>query len=135
MVTVNPPVVVSAETPAAAAAAVQAVAAAHTISTGRLIAGAVLAVGVLAVLISLRRTNKKEGNGYRLTDLLLGDDGKASPSRHVLFGSFFITSWVVVYAALAGKLSDLMFGAYLAGWVTPAVTKLIVGPKDAPPSP
>ncbi len=121
-----PPIVVAATTPAAAAAAVNAASAASTIVHGKYIAGAALAVGLIAILLSLRRQNRI-ANGYALTDLLLGDDGKASKAAHVMFGSFFLTSWVVVYAALMGKLSDLMFGAYLAAWVTPAVTKLIMG--------
>jgi hypothetical protein len=98
---------------------------------GRLIAGIALAIGLTAILLSLRRQNRI-ANGYSLTDLLLGDDGKASKGAHVMFGSFFITSWIVVYAALSSKLSDLMFGAYLAAWVTPAVTKLIMGSPKPP---
>ncbi len=127
----TPPVVV-ATTPDAAVAAVNAAATVSTIFHGRLIAGLALALGLLAVVISLRRRSKVSGNGYSLGDLLMGDDGKASKAAHVMFGSFFITSWIVVYAALSGKLSDLMFGAYLAAWVTPAVTKLIMGsPKPS----
>ncbi len=123
----TPPPVVVAATPAAATAAVNAAAAVSTIAHGRWIAGAALALGLIAILISLRRRTQQAGNGYALGDLLMGDDGKASKAAHVMFGSFFITSWIVVYAALSGKLSDLMFGAYLAAWVTPAVTKLIMG--------
>lgn len=123
----TPPPVVVASTPDAAAAAVTAAATASTLSHGRIIAGIALAIGLVAILVSLRRQNRIATNGYSLTDLLLGDDGKASKGAHVMFGAFFITSWVVVYAALSSKLSDLMFGAYLAAWVTPAVTKLIMG--------
>lgn len=128
----NPSVVVAASTPDAAVAAVNAASAASTLIHGRVIAGIALAIGLIAIWLSLRRQDKVSANGYSLVDLLLGDDGRASKAAHVMFGAFFLTSWVVVYAALTSKLSDVMFGAYLAAWVAPAVTKLIVGSPKPP---
>lgn len=93
------------------------------------LAAAVLAVGLVVVMISLRRQSRAS-NTYAISDLLLGDDGKASPSRHVLFGSFLIASWVVVSAALRDKLSDGIFTAYLAAFVAPAVS--VIFAKKAP---
>lgn len=104
-----------------------------TIIHGRWIAGLALAVGLIAIILSLRKQASKQANGYVIADLLMGDDGKASKAAHVMFGAFFITSWVIVYEALTGKLDPLVFGAYIAAWVAPAVTKLIVGnPKTSP---
>ena len=95
-----------------------------TYPPGKYLAASILALGLLAIFLSLRRQSKSPNN-YRITDLLLGEDGKASPSRHVLFGSFFITSWVVVWGALSGHLSDMEFTAYVAAWVAPAVSVII----------
>jgi hypothetical protein len=133
----DPTVVVAAATPDAATAAVKAAAvvnaaATNTMIHGRFIAGIALALGLIGIFISLRRQNKKRGNSYEIADLLIGGDGKASKAAHVMFGAFFLTSWAVVYLALTGKLTDVMFAAYLAAWVSPAVTKLIVGEPKPP---
>lgn len=93
----------------------------NAVPHGRYLAAIALAIGLVAIFISLKRQSRAP-NAYAIGDLLLGDDGKASPSRHVLFGSFFITSWIVSWDALNGHLTDMMFSAYLAAWVAPAVS-------------
>lgn len=103
----------------------------NILPNGRYLAAFVLAIGLLVIFISLRRQSRAP-NAYAFTDLLLGDDGKASKSAHVLFGSFFITSWVVVWGALSGHLTDVEFSAYLAAWVAPAVTVLITKKSASP---
>lgn len=97
-----------------------------------LLAAAVLAAGIALVMVSLARRSRASGNGYELGDLLLGDDGRASKAAHVMFGSFFLTSWIMVQLTLSGRLTDGELAAYLLAWVTPAVTRLIVQARPPP---
>lgn len=87
----------------------------------------VLALAVLLIMWALERRNKNAHSNISLDDLLIGDDGKMSKAAAVMFGSFALTTWVVVYLTINDKLTDLIFGAYLAAWVAPSVTKLIKG--------
>lgn len=92
---------------------------------------AILAIAVLLVFWGLERRNRNAGSAINLDDLLIGDDGKISKAAAVMMGSFALTTWVMIYLTLESKLTEGYFAAYLAGWVAPAVTKLIV---NAPPA-
>jgi len=93
----------------------------------------VLALAVLLILWALERKNQSKDSPISFDDLLLGDDGKMSKAACVMFGSFALTTWTIVYLTINDKLTEGYFGAYLAAWVLPAVTKLIKGPS--PPGP
>lgn len=90
-----------------------------------------LAIIVLLILRSLEIRSKDKKSQFSFDDLLVGDDGKASKAAIVMFGSFVLTSWVVIFQTLNKSLSDLTFGAYIAAWVVPAVAR-IVKPAQAP---
>lgn len=88
----------------------------------------VLLLVVLLILRSLERRSKSRESQFYLDDLLIGDDGKASKAAIVMFGSFVLTSWVIVFQALNKTLSDLSFAAYLTAWVAPAVSRMFAPP-------
>lgn len=90
---------------------------------------AVLVIVVLAILWSLERRSRNRDSKIALDDLLIGDDGKISKAATVMFGAFFMTTWVIVYLTINGKLTEGYFTAYILAWVAPAVTKLIKGPE------
>lgn len=94
----------------------------------RLILAIVLLAALVAVVTSLIHRDRSTVSPFKLDDLLLGDDGKASKAAMVMFGSFLVTSWIVIDLALRDKLTEGYFSMYLAGWVAPAVVKLIKGP-------
>jgi hypothetical protein len=52
--------------------------------------------------------------GVDPTDLIVGDDGKASWSKIAAIGAWLVISWVVVVMAVAGKLSDAVLLGYAA---------------------
>lgn len=91
---------------------------------------AVLAVTVLSILWALERRSRNTRSKIALDDLLIGDDGRMSKAAAVMFGSFAMTTWVVVYLTINGKLTEGYFAAYIAAWVAPAVAKIIKGPPD-----
>lgn len=88
----------------------------------------VLALAVLLIMWALERRNSSTASRISLDDLLVGDDGKMSKPAAVMFGSFALTTWTIVYLTINDKLTEGYFGAYLAAWVAPAVAKIIKGP-------
>lgn len=87
----------------------------------------VLGIVILLILWSIERRNKNPHSKINLDDLLVGDDGKASKAAFVMFGSFVVTSWVIIFQMLNKTLTDLTYAAYLTTWVAPTVAKLIKG--------
>ena len=84
------------------------------------------AVTLLALIAVLIRRSRITSSPIHLDDLLLGDDGKVSKAAFVMLGSFFVTSWTILYLVINDKLSEWVFTAYVAAWVAPTVTRLIV---------
>ena len=83
---------------------------------------------VTVILFTVRALvikDKDDKSQFRLEDLLLGDDGRASKGAAVLFGAFAMTTWMMVYLALTGKMTEGYFGLYVAAWVAPTLTRLI----------
>lgn len=93
----------------------------------------ILIAGLLIILLilvhSLRARDRDQVSPIKLDDLLLGDDGKISKAAIVMLGSFALTSWVIFYLTVQGKLTDILFGAYLTAWVAPVVTRIL---KETP---
>lgn len=83
-----------------------------------------LALAVFLLVRTLLRRNRSNTSLIDLDDLLIGDDGKLSKAAVVLFGSFTVASWVIVYQVYKGVLTDVTFAAYLATFVAPTITKL-----------
>lgn len=82
----------------------------------------------LTILLVLSRNKRSKIN---MADLFLGEDGTMSRSAFVLLASYGVTSWGMVYMWLNDKMTEGYFSAYLAAWVAPAVTKLIVNANVA----
>lgn len=90
-----------------------------------------LAIALLAVVFYLQRAHRSAASQFSIEDLLLGDDGRASKAAFVMFVALAISSWVIILQAMSGTLTDLTFGAYLAAWVAPTVTKMITATPSA----
>lgn len=92
---------------------------------------AILAIAILAIMLSLERKNRSSRSAFSFDDLLT-ENGKTSKAACVMFGSFAVTTWLLVFLTVNGKITETYFGAYLAAWVAPAVAKIIKG--DAAPA-
>lgn len=90
----------------------------------------VLALAVLTIMWVLERRNKSVASRISLDDLLIGDDGKMSKPAAVMFGSFALTTWVIVYLTINDKLTEVIFTAYVAAWVIPSVANIVKGRQD-----
>lgn len=91
----------------------------------------ILALVVLLIAWAIERRSRSDKSLISLDDLLIGDDGKMSKPAAVMFGSFALTTWVIVYLTINDKLTETFFGAYLAAWVAPAVVRIFKGPGAA----
>ena len=91
-----------------------------------------LALCLMVALLWLVRRDRDGASRVHLDDYLLGDDGKASKSALVMYVALAVSSYVVILHSIREALTDLLFGAYLAAWVAPTVTRLIAGPHTAP---
>ena len=80
---------------------------------------------LLFIFFSLRAQSRNRSSQISLDDLLLGDDGKMSKGAAVMFGSFFLTSWIMVHLTITEHITEGYFTAYLAAWVAPSVVRLI----------
>jgi hypothetical protein len=92
----------------------------------------ILAVmGLLLIVIMVVRTlwNRDKCDESRISfdDLLLDADGRMSKSAIVMFGSFGMTTWLMVFLALSDKMSEGYLTIYGGLWIIPSVTKLIKG--------
>jgi hypothetical protein len=91
-------------------------------------------IGLLLILVVIVRTlanrDKCQSSKISFDDLLLDVDGRMSKSAIVMFGSFGMTSWMMVFLTLSDKMSEGYLTIYGGLWIIPAVTKLI---KAAPP--
>lgn len=91
----------------------------------------VLCAIIIAAAVSLIVLSRSQKSKINLVDLLLGEDGTMSRSAVVLLASFGVTTWGMVYMWLNEHMTEGYFTAYLAAWVAPAVTKLIVNANVA----
>lgn len=93
---------------------------------------AVLAIALLAIMWTLERKNRNKASPISFDDLLTGDDGKMSKVAAVMFGSFALTTWTIVYLTINDKLTEAYFGAYLGAWVLPAVANIVTKATKPP---
>ena len=105
-------------------------------TTGKLLAVVALLALLFAVSRSLILRHKDPSSVINLDEFLLGDDGRPSKAASVMYVALGVTSWAVIYMTLQDKLTDVIFSAYLAGWVAPTVTRIFKGnPGDPLPPP
>lgn len=92
---------------------------------------AILAIVALLVIWGLIRRSRKVESKIDLDDLVLGDDGKLSKAATVMLGAFGLTTWLMVYLALNGKMTEGYLAIYVGAWIAPTVTKLFKGTPPA----
>jgi hypothetical protein len=88
-------------------------------------------IGLLTLVVIIIRVlwtrDKDEASKVCFDDLLLDPDGRMSKSAIVMFGSFGMTTWLMVFLALSDKMSEGYLTIYGGLWIIPSVTKLIKG--------
>lgn len=93
--------------------------------------GALLIIA-LVIAWSVYRAHHSPDYTFDLIDLLVEND-RLSRIACAFMATLVVSSWVVIKAAIDGKLTEGLFTAYLAAWVAPIVAKLFSQSKPAKP--
>lgn len=101
----------------------------------KLIMLAVLALSIAFAWRTLLRSTKDVRSNINVEDYLLGDDGKVSRAAAFAIGSFFLTTWMLIYMTINGTITEGYYNGFLLAWVAPTLAKILRGPNDPiPPS-
>lgn len=68
----------------------------------------------------------------QLEDLLLGDDGRISNSKFLLLCSWVMATWLIIYLAVSGQLTEGYFGLYIGAFVAPSVAQALKSRPEGP---
>jgi hypothetical protein len=107
----------------------------HDIPLAKILGLLALLLIAIVIVRTLWNRHKLESSKIDFDDLLLDPDGRMSKSAVVMFGSFGMTTWLMVFLTLQGSMSEGYLTIYGGLWIIPAVTKLIKGvaPKEDTP--
>lgn len=71
---------------------------------------------------------------FDLRDLVM-INGKLDIARSAFFVAFVLSSWVIVDQEIKGRLTELIYGAYLGTWAISLIAVVIYGAKEMPKLP
>jgi len=94
---------------------------------------AVLGVAALLVVVSFWRAHRDALSQFNAFDLIM-ENGRVSKIAFSYMLVLMVSTWVIVLMAWRDKLTEGMFGLYLAAWVAPLVAKLVFNKNDMPGS-
>lgn len=99
--------------------------------TPREIMLAILGVATLLVLVSFWRAHRDALAKFNAFDLIM-ENGRVSKIAVAFMIVLGVSTWVIVLLAIRDKLTEGIFAAWLAAWVTPLVAKVVFGKNDMP---
>ncbi len=99
--------------------------------TPRAVMLVVLAAVTLLVLLSIWRAHRDALAQFNAFDLIM-ENGRASKIAVAFMLVLGVSTWVIVLLAIRDKLTEGMFGLWLAAWTGPLVAKVIFGKNDMP---
>lgn len=77
----------------------------------------------LGALVALRAQSRDD---FDFADMLRGDDGRVSSTKMFSFVSIAVTSWIVAYLTISGKITPEYYWYYLVVWSGTAVAMKLV---------
>lgn len=98
----------------------------------KLIAALALLLVILVISWMLHRHDRDTASRLNLEDLLIGDDGRLSKAAAVMMGAFGLTTWLMAYLALTGKMTEGYLAIYVGAWIAPTVAVIIKKPAEVP---
>ena len=96
---------------------------------------AALLIMALVIAWSFYRAHRSDTGifaKFNLLDLLM-ENGRVSRIAFAFMATLVVTSWVIIRLTISGKLTDVIFGAYLTAWVAPIVAKMFSNQQPAVP--
>jgi hypothetical protein len=100
---------------------------------------ALLGLGMVVFFWMMYRFNRANGNSYNVVDLLMGPNGRASMTNHILLAMAVLSCWTVIDRELKGKddVSTILLGVlgiFVAQKTATIVTDILNRP-DQPSKP
>jgi len=92
---------------------------------------AVLAAVTLLMVISFWRFHRDTLVQFNALDLIM-ENGRVSKIAFAFMVAFAVTTWLIVYLAVTGKMSEGYLTSYGAMWVAPLVLKVVFNKNDIP---
>lgn len=86
--------------------------------------GFVLSLVVIGIGWTLHRRDKDRLSRINLEGFLVDPDGTMNREAAVTFVALLVTSWIVIFQAFKGTLTEGTFGAYCLAWVAPTLARL-----------
>ena len=93
---------------------------------------AILLIGALVFLLTIGRWNRDPKERFQLSDLLIGQDGRASLDKVGQFVALSVSTWGFVYITRNDSLSEYYFTGYMLSWGGLGVAKAYIANKSAP---
>jgi hypothetical protein len=94
---------------------------------------AILAGVFLLGLLMFWRAQRSRQIAFDALDLIM-ENGRVSRIALAFMVAFAVTTWIMVYMTIQGKLTEGLFGLYGALWVGPLVAKVVFNKNDMPGS-
>jgi len=91
----------------------------------------VLAVAALLVVVSFWRAHRDALAQFNAFDLIT-ENGKVSKIALAFMVAFGVTTWVIIYLTIQGKMTEGLFLAYGGMWVAPLVVKVVFNKNEMP---
>ena len=92
---------------------------------------AVLLFGAIISIFVLWDISRSQ-HPFRVADLLVDSDGKASWTKITAIGAFFIASWVVVRMTIDAHMTEWLFGFYVCVYSGAPVAYKLISARQAP---
>lgn len=92
---------------------------------------AVLGAAAALVMFTMWRAHRNTMSQFNAFDLIM-ENGRVSKIAFSYMLVLGVSTWVIVLMSWRDKLTDGMFGLYLAAWVAPLVAKLVFNKDDMP---
>lgn len=90
----------------------------------------ILAAGFAVILITFWLAHQSNSS-FNALDLIM-EDRKVSRVAFAFMLVLGVSTWVIVDQQIKGRLSEGIFGLWIASWVTPLVAKMVFGKSDMP---
>ena len=85
----------------------------------------------LLIILTFWRAHRNAMLQFNAFDLVM-ENGRVSKIAFSYMLVLLVSTWVIVLMAWRDKLTDAMFGLWLAAWVGPLVAKIVFNKADMP---
>lgn len=92
----------------------------------------VLTIGAIVLLVSIARWNRDPRDPFRISNLVIGQDERASLDKLGQLVALCVSTWGFVYLIRAGLMSEYYCTGYMLAWGSLGIAKAYILSKSAP---